>query len=229
MPIPYNGLWFYPPRSGNRVPYKDSPVLRMWKRYSDAVAQWKMNGTNTQLKVFPDQRIELWQRHRFGSDRKPSATGTPLQVANYTLPQSVRDEVLSLTPKGVFTIYNVELLHAKTPTVKNTLYFFDVLVWEGQHLLGVTYHDRYRILDKIMGQRPMPLDMQKCDGKLYLADNMPSSKWDAAWEAAKASAYCEGLVLKRLGSVSALQVGSVQQNNGGFMCRIRKAMKNARY
>jgi ATP-dependent DNA ligase len=231
MPIPYDGNWFYPPRSSSRMPYNtNSPVLRMWKKFPDAVAQYKMNGTNCQLKVFPDHRtIELWSRHKEDEQGRPTPTGTPQKIRNYTLPSALAAEVLSFTPKGVYTVYNVELMHAKTTMVKNVLYFFDVLVWQGMHLLDVDYAERYRIIADLLARRFFPLDLPNVDGKLYIANNIEPCNWDEAWRRAAASPYCEGLVLKRTGAVSRLQVGNREDNNGGFLCRIRKPHKNAEF
>lgn len=232
MTVPYNGQWFYPPRGEMRVPYKpESPIIKMWKGFSDAVAQFKQNGTNCQLKVFPDHStIELWSRHKIDARTgKSSPSGEPSQIKNYVLTGKMREEVLDMTPKGVWTVYNCELMHSKTTTVKNTLYFFDVLVWQGQHLISVEYADRYRIIEGLLKNRYFPIDLPEIDGKLYIAENISPSAWDKAWSEAVKSPYCEGLVLKRMGAVSRLQYGDREKNNSGFLCRVRKPQKNFRF
>ncbi len=227
MPEKYQGNWFYPPRTASSIPYKDSPVLRMWKRYADAIAQLKGDGTNTQIKVFPDHdRIELWGRQKLDEQDKASRTGEPRQIKNYTLTDEARREVLAMTPKGSFAIYNVELMHFKTTMVKNVLYFFDVLVWEGMHLLGVEYRERYKIISDRLGKRYLPIGLPKLDGGLFIAENIPMERWDETWKALTPSPYIEGLILKRMGSNSRLQYGNDQNNNGGFLCRVRKPKKN---
>lgn len=223
--------WFYPPRTDMRAAYiGDGPLIGMWKRMSDSVAQFKLNGVNDQLIVYPDRHIEHWSRHKLDEQRKDSSTGKPDQIKNFTLPTSMRDEILDLTPAGTFTIYNVELMDSRTKRIKNTLYFFDVLVYEGQHLLGMTYAERYGILQKMFGARYFSLDMENIDGKIFVAENLPPSKWDETWAALKAKgpAYTEveGLVLKRTGITSALSAGLREKNNSGFMCRVRKPTKN---
>jgi hypothetical protein len=230
MPVPFNNfVWSYPPRGDTRIPYKDTGVIRMWKRYDDAIAQYKMNGTNDQVVVFPDGKIEHWPRHKYlPGTRKPDANGVPYKM-DYELPKHMREEILDLTPRGKFTIYNAELLHHKTTMVKNTLYFFDVLVWDGQHLLEVEYRERYAILPRLFGSRNFSLDLPKVDGKIFVAENLKPSEWDDAWKRLQPSPYTEGLVLKRLGAVSRLQRGDREKNNGGFLCRCRKANKNLLY
>ena len=230
MPQPYTKFaWFYPPRSDSVMPYKPSPVLDMWKSFPDAMAQYKMDGTNDQLVVFPDRHIEHWGRVKVNPiTRKADPRGIPNKL-DYVLPTALRDQIVDLTPKGVFTIYNVELLHYKTTMVKNTLYFFDVLVWAGQHMLGVEYAARYKILSGLFGKQYLPLDIPQIDGKVFVAENLPFQEWDTAWERVQSSAYCEGLVLKRFGAVSRLQIGDREKNNSGFLCRIRKPKKNYQF
>lgn len=234
MPVPFNDYrWFYPPRPTMRTDYKpDAPIIRMWKGLHDAAGQFKQNGTNVQLVVYPDHRtIELWGRKKLGADGKESGTGRPAQIKDirtgtYRLPTAVADKVLSFTPKGFLTVYNVELLHYKTTTIKNTLYFFDTLVWKSQHLLGVSYRERHGILHGLLNDAIMPLDMKACDGALYLAENLPASAWDDAWRRAKMSGYCEGLVFKRLDD--RLEPGDRKKNNGTSL-KWRKPNKNFSY
>ena len=121
------------------------------------------------------------------------------------------------------------MMHSRTTQVKDVLYFFDVLVWKGMHLLGVSYKDRHSINVEIFGKRNFDLDSATIKGKIYVAENMAANLWDAAWAKAQSCKFCEGLVLKRTGAVSVLTNGDRLLNNGGFLCRIRKPTKNARY
>jgi hypothetical protein len=204
----------------------------MWKRFSDAVGQFKMNGTNDQMVVFPDGKIEHWGRHKYDParlpKRVPDPNGVPMKM-DYELPKAMRDEILSFTPKGFFTIYNVELMHAKTTMVKNTLYFFDVLVWKSQHLIGVSYGERYKIIHGLLGDRYMPLHESKIANGIFIAQNLPPTAWDDAWQDAQTSPYTEGLFYKRTGAASILKVSLGEKNNGDCMCRSRKGTKNSRF
>jgi len=228
MAHPFNAFqWFYPPRSSTRMPYSSSPVMNMWRRFPDAIAQLKMNGSNDMVVVYPDQHIENWSRHKIDPrTKKSSSSGNP-KLLDWKMPSALRDEVISFTPKGKFTIYNAELIHAKTTDIKNTLYFFDVLVWDGEHLIGKDYRSRYDILSATLGHRYMPLNIKRADGEIFVAENIRPESWDSAWVDAQKPSYTEGLILKRIGSSSSLQVGNVEKNNGGFMCKIRKPTKNA--
>jgi len=220
MTVPYTEFQHhYPPRTANKVPYNSS-VYKMWKRLPDAIGQFKMDGTNTQVVVHPDRHIELFTRHKLLHTEKLDP------VSNFTLPDVLQARILDFTPKDTFTVYNAELLHHKTKMVKNTLYFFDVLVWDGQHMLGVPYGERHKIIWEILDGKRLPLHENMIDGQLAVAHNILVKDWDTAWEDAKKSQYCEGLVLKRFGSTSGLQLGLSEKNNGSFMVKVRKPKKN---
>lgn len=210
------------------MPYNPkSPVFQMWKRYKDAIAQFKCNGTNCQLTIHPDGKIELWSRHRLDERGRPSPSGVPQRIKNYSLPTDLADRVRGFSPRGSYTIWNVELMHFKTRTVKDCLYFFDVLVYGGKHLLGVNYAKRYELLEKLESDGDVPTDAENLNTKIFVARNIPANEWDLAWQQAQSCSYIEGLMLKRTGPVSSLTIGDREKNNGGFMCKIRKPTKNA--
>lgn len=53
-----------------------------------------------------------------------------------------------------WNVYVAELLHSKGPLVKNHLYLFDVLVSDGQELIGTTLAERQQILrDRFPGPK----------------------------------------------------------------------------
>jgi hypothetical protein len=219
MPQPYTEFrWFYPPRTKSRFPYNGNPVLKMWKGFADSIAQFKMNGINTMIVVFPNRTIELWSRHK--------EEGVPQMVKNYQLTPEHTAEILRISPPGSFSIWNAELLHHKTTMVKDTFYFFDVLVFGGQHLTGTEYRDRHAMIWDLLKGAVMPLNEPFINGGLFVAENIPVEKWDQAWKDAQPSPYVEGLVLKRMGATSRLQMGLSEINNGGFIARCRKPNKN---
>jgi hypothetical protein len=206
---PYNGQYFYPPRTESKIPYTENPVLRMWKGFPDAVAQYKLNGNRNLVKVYPDRRIEFWNRH--GEQQK------------YVIPTPIREYFLGISPIGHWTIWDTELVHFKTKYVKDVVYVFDCLVWESQHLTGTTYVERYSL---VKAQVTQILSFTNPQLGVYSAANISVSQWDSAWAEVKKYDFVEGLMLKRTGISSLLTNGTVKSNNGGFMCRIRKSTKN---
>jgi hypothetical protein len=209
--------YLFPPRTEMKIPPGPGPVRSVWERFSDAIGQFKVNGTRNILYVYPDGHIECWNRH--GEQQK-----------QYSLTPSMRAQVLALgLPRGVFHVLDGELLHSKTKTVKDVLYMFDILVYNGEYLLGDTYGQRYQLLHDLLtpaGIKFFPLDFHPEIGHMYLAENYPASSWDWMWRTAQPVDYCEGMVLKRTGIISGLATGYREINNSGFMLRVRKGTKN---
>lgn len=227
---PYDGYNFYCPRTKSKIPYKPSPVLDMWKRYKDAVMQIKLNGNRNIIKVTPNRDIEFWRRRREEDNE--------FNRQEYTIPDTMREQILAISPPDVWTVWDTELLNAKTKHVKNVVYFFDCLVWESQHLLDVPYVERFAHCQRALGEAYVPMVPAQITGQLYIAQNFTVDQWDSTWLAAKetrqyapseSADFCEGVVLKRTGDSSRLKFGDVIVNNSGFMCRIRKYTKNSNF
>ena len=206
----YNGLYFYPPRTESKIPYTESPVMSMWRGYTDSVAQYKLNGNRNLVKVSPEGTVEFWNRHN--------------EKQKYVIPAPIRDFFLGISLPGKWTVWDSELLHTKTKNVKDVVYVFDCLVWDSQHLIGKTYEERHRIVRERI---PSIMSFIRPVTGVYSAENIPVAYWDIAWETAKAFDFVEGLVLKRSGGI--LEFGSAKVNNSGFMCRVRKPHKNAMF
>lgn len=231
MPIPMTEFrWFYPPRSSSDFPPKwDSGVMHAWMKMSDAVAQPKANGSNAMIVVDRAKRlIEFWSRHKIDPlTGKDSPSGNP-KMLDYVAPRWMIDQVFDMSPQRL-TVYNAELLHTKVTVTKNSLYFFDTLVWDGEHLIGVEYKERLAILQILLRERFIPLTAPRIDNQIYVANPILPSEWPLWWDKIRPCPYLEGLVLKRTGAVSRLAFGDRAQNNGGFLARVRKPTKNARY
>lgn len=208
---PYSGYYIYPPRTTSKIPYTKNPVLDMWRKWPDAVAQLKLNGTRNLIIVQPDRSIQFWNRHK--------------ELQKYVIPAEMRSQILDMSPAGYYTVWDTELVHTKTKDVKDVLYFFDCLVWESQHLLGSTYAERFAICQRLICDY-IPYDSKLIKEHIYIAQNFPVAEWDAVWQACKTCNHIEGLVLKRTGPSSRLLFGGTEKNNGSFMCRIRKYNKN---
>jgi hypothetical protein len=217
MPVPYNQWrYFCPPRTNVKIPF-GSPVQNAWARMSDAVGQFKLNGSRNIVAIDPDDNIQFWNRHRE-------------QQRNYVVTAELREQIRALAyPKGRWNLFDSELMHFKTPDVKNTVYLFDTLVWGGEHLIGVDYATRFALVQQLT-DKYFPLDSAPLSNRLFIANNFKAVEWTAAWNAAQSAKSIEGLVLKRTGPVSRLTDGGLSEyNNGGFMCRIRKPFKNSQF
>ena len=228
MSEPFNTFqYIYPPRTkmliNSRSGKPDAQwadyggvTLDMWRKFPDSIAQFKLNESRNLTYYFPDGHYEMWNRHA-------------QQQAQYAITPAMKAALDSLQlPKGQFTVLDGGILHAKTKTVKDVLYVWDVLVYNGQWLLGEQYGERKALLHRIAGERFFPLDFNPQEGSVYVAQDFTPDLWETAWGYVRQSDYCEGLVLKRTGALSRLEPGMQEYNNSGFMCRIRKPNKNYR-
>lgn len=216
--------YLYPPRPASKIPFDlKSPVLQAWAKQTDVLGQIKGNGSRNIIFIDPDDRIQMWGRHKE-------------LHKSFTPPESMLAAVRALPyPKGTWNVLDSELLHLKTTTIKNTLYLYDVLVWKGEYLLGQTYAERYAHI-QAWNLPPFPLDkMPRINDRIMAAQNYTPDQWG---EVAKVIDFrkpllpgeaLEGLVLKRAGNSSALKPGFIVENNGSWMCRIRKPHKNAQF
>jgi hypothetical protein len=100
-------------------------------------AQPKLNGANCTLYVSPE-RTTL-QRHRHGDQ--------PLKTWQ---PGARWDSFVQELPVGGWYVFQSELLHTKG-TGRDTLYLYDLLVTNGDYLVGRTYRDRYHLLLDLCG------------------------------------------------------------------------------
>ena len=205
------------------LPPGDNPARMLWDSFPDTVGQWKLNGSRNMTVIHPDGRIELWGRGRNG---KPGEIQKQIPL---TAPMRQQIMDLKLLP-GKLHVLDGEFIHAKTSTVKDVLYQFDILVYNSRHLIGVTGRERYDLLHHIMHRyasapRYFPSNFEPLAGTMYLAENFPRLEWDGMYQKALTIPFCEGVVVKQMGAASALEYGGQEYNNSGWMTRMRKPDK----
>lgn len=211
----FNGQYVFPPRTKTAIPFyhngQISEVLNYWMSQTRVWAQYKLNGTRNLIYVSPSGEIRFWNRHK--------------ELQKYDIPQAMEQLITDKSPKGKWTVWDSELLHYKTVQIKNLVYLYDVLVFNGVQLLDVTYENRYKIITDQFGPRYLPL-IGPLNDYIYVAQNFLPNDWKHCWEAIKKIDWIEGLVLKRYDYSSRLQPGFREVNNESFMCRVRKPHKN---
>ncbi len=126
--------YIYPPRAETCVPRNEAKIFMDmgWK------PQYKYNDSRCLIKILPGNNIELWNRHgeRFRT---------------YTAPDWLHMELLEVAGALGLTsdswhLLDGGLLDQKHQAIKDTIVIWDILVKEGEHLLGTTYQERYQIL-----------------------------------------------------------------------------------
>lgn len=214
MVLPFvSKLIMYPPRPNTAIPPDTlSKYVGWW-------AQRKWNGTRNLLFVLPDGSFELWNRHK-------------QQHKQYKLTTSMKASIQELASKlerGVFHVFDSELMDAKTTKLKDRIVLYDVLVHNGQYLIGTTYKQRYETLSGILGN---PQEHESDTGRrlalrfnknLWLTEVF-TDKLDERFKEALGVDEIEGLVLKD--PKGKLDFGVREENNGMWMIRVRKPHKN---
>lgn len=198
-----------------------SPIAKLWMKIKGVKAQLKLNGNRNLIYVDPEGTIQFWNRHQ--------------EKQKYVIPVAMVDEILRISPKGVWTVWDSELMNFKTKGIKDMVYLYDCLVWKNEWLVGREYGDRLDIVQRNVGPIYLPDDFDdaKIDRPLYVAKNYEPSEWTgvwdqltALWKANPETPWIEGLVAKRFDATSRLEKGLEEYNNSSFMCRFRRPHKN---
>lgn len=104
---------------------------------------------------------------------------------------------------------------------------FDILVYNGQHLLKSTFIERQILLDKIYGEgTPYDDYINYISPSIYRVNNFTSDFVTLFNKMTKSEMY-EGVVLKRPNGI--LENGLREKNNMGWQLKIRKPTRNYSY
>lgn len=169
------------------------------------LAQAKMNGTCCTIYVSPDSDSFAMGRH--GPDNK-----IVWQPGNQW-----RDFEQHLPGKGWY-VFVGELLHSKGVGVRDTIYLFDMLVENGQYLIGSSYHERYRKLENLCkfvpGDKSVEHTHSVVAPGVWLATNHAHSfsKWYNSISNMPGKPPIEGLVFKNP-SAKLLPCGTASANS----------------
>jgi hypothetical protein len=175
------------------------------------IAQYKKNGTYSMIYVSPDKVVTAETRH-----------GEPHKAWDWT--KGSRRIFESLPGKGWY-VFCAELMHSKGPGVRDTNYVHDVLVFDGEHPLGMTYMQRYKVLQDLFlngaeGLRPTQSHWV-LDEHTWLARNHRAN-FHSMWNSIRDSKdwQDEGLVLKDPRGRLAIR------GNHRFMVKCRRPHEN---
>jgi hypothetical protein len=170
----------FPPRPDAAIP----PQMLMFYEKKKWVAQYKKNGTNCVIWITPQKKIIIKSRH--GENHKAWAM-TPY----------LEKELIRLFPEKKWFVLCSELMHSKTPTIKDTIYIHDMLVWKSKFLLSSTFMERQLLLDARLKTNVETQTHYVCDeqGKVWYAKRFEKG-FNALFMAIKEPKIDEGLVLK---------------------------------
>lgn len=196
----YRYLW--PPRPEAKIPPSviGGYLNRGW------VAQIKKNGTCTVIFSHGDE-VLFRTRHN-----EAHALWAPLP-AHYDL----------FRGRGAWNVYVAELLHSKTPHIKNHLYLFDLLVSDGVELIGVPFEERQAWLRSRFPSKPgIGLGLDACSPHVSIAKCYRGAAVPPLWDVL--GKEDEGIVLKNPQAPLAACV--TPTSNAGWQVKVRRATKN---
>lgn len=166
-----------PPRAEVRVP---SGLLGMYETRG-WIAQHKKNGTYSVAYVSPDKEVTFLNRHL-----EPHKAWNP--------PPFAKEPYKALPGKGWYVVC-AELLHSKVEGIRDVQFIHDILVADGEWLLGETYAQRYsRLLSLFLKNGDMEASHWVLDNNVWLARNLKSD-FKAVFDSLT-DPEDEGLVLK---------------------------------
>lgn len=210
MPMPYPEYrYLYPPRPDTAVP----PGMLGFYQKRNWHFQVKKNGTCNVIAV-SGKKFECRQRH--GAENVHKAW-TP--DAQYLKP------FLTLLGKGWY-VFAAELLHSKTTDIKNKNYIFDIMVCNGEYLVGSTFAERQKILYELFSSKLKEEHYShwNLDEHVWLAKTFgPEHNMKDFYDSLE-NIEDEGLVIKN--PTGRLELCTKEKSNGSWMVKCRKEHKN---
>ena len=204
--------YIFPPRPKNPIPNTE---LSFWDN-GTLIAQAKLNGSNSSIYT-NGEKVIVMNRH--------GARLSRVEVDN--------SEILSLYKgTGGWTILNGEYLN-KNKQDENRKAFnhkfviFDILVNDGDYLVGKTFEERITLLDNMFGQNECEKDyLYGISENVYRVKSY-QNQFNMLYDTLTPIDLIEGLVLKR--KTARLEMGTSELNNVKSQIKCRKETKNYKY
>lgn len=219
----YSGRIMFPPRPKISIP----PAVLPDYEKKGYVAQLKFNGTRTLIELKPGGEIKFWTRRR-----EPHKAYKPSRGMLNTL-----REIHEVANPDEHMVIDGELMHSKTKSLKDTFIAFDLLVVNGDYLIGVPMIERYELLDDILidPDQSHKLTKEKMTDRniaIYIRKNFWLAEvfcfgFENEFKSRTDIDEIEGLVLKN--PKAKLEYGHSENNNTDWQIRCRKPHKNYKY
>lgn len=204
--------YIFPPRPKNAIPVDE---LDFWDN-NTLLSQPKLNGSNS-LIFTNGEKVIVMNRH--------NQTLTNVRVTT--------DEIKSIYKgNGEWMVLNAEYMNKSQNDetgrpFNHKFVIFDILVLEGNYLVGTTFEQRVAILNDLYGQ----VDCEKehlygISENIYRVKSYNGGFLDLYNDLIKIDMY-EGLVMKRKNAK--LELGTNEMNNVRSQLKCRKPTKNYAY
>ena len=209
----YNSYrYIYPPRPANSAPPKDLGY------YDDGtfLGQPKLNGSN--CVIFTDG-VKVFKMNRH-NDRL-----TRFEIKD--------EEILALYQgTGGWTVLNGEYLNKNKSdetrkSFNHKFVIFDILVNDGDYLIGKTFEQRIKLLDEMFGQNECEKDyLFGISDNVYRVKSYENN-FNMLFDKLTPIDLIEGLVLKRRNA--RLEMGNTELNNTKSQIKARKPTLNYKF
>ena len=204
--------YIYPPRPKNPIPNTE---LSFWDNGS-LIAQPKLNGSNCLIFTNGEKHIAM-NRHNG-------------RLTNFQL----KDEEIAALYKGTggWTVLNGEYMNKSKQDETRTAFnhkfvIFDILVDDGDYLVGKTFEERIALLDSMFGQEDSEKDyLYGISENVYRVKSYMNG-FNMLYDRLTPIDMIEGLVMKRKNA--RLEMGNTELNNVKSQIKCRKETKNYKY
>jgi len=204
--------YIYPPRPKNPIPNTE---LSFWDNGS-LIAQPKLNGSNCLIFTNGVKHIAM-NRHNG-------------RMTNF----QIKDEEIAALYKGTggWTVLNGEYMNKSKQDETRTAFnhkfvIFDILVDDGDYLVGKTFEERIALLDSMFGQEDSEKDyLYGISENVYRVKSYMNG-FNMLYDRLTPIDMIEGLVMKRKNA--RLEMGNTELNNVKSQIKCRKETKNYKY
>lgn len=201
--------FLYPPRPDfvltyDRIPYYESDG---W------VGQFKKNGTCTIIAMSPEGNFHAMNRHAENHRA-------------WQLTEHIKDVLRKYLPKGSWTVLVAEIMHSKTPTIKDTVYIHDVIVYQSKQLVGSTFGERQKLLIELLPSTKEEYSHYEIDPKVWRAKLLTKDIL-SYYHAIKDPSIDEGIVMKKL--TGKLKECYKADTNCAWQAKVRYSTKNYQF
>jgi len=204
--------YIYPPRPKNPIP---STELSFWDNGS-LVAQPKLNGSNCLIFTNGTKHIAM-NRHNG-------------RLTNF----QIKDEEIAGLYRGTggWTVLNGEYMNKSKQDESRQAFnhkfvIFDILVDDGDYLVGKTFEERIAMLDAMFGTRDSEKEYLHAVSENVYRVKTYESGFSMLFDRLTPIDMIEGLVMKRKNA--RLEMGNTELNNVKSQIKCRKSTLNYKY
>jgi hypothetical protein len=203
--------YLYPPRPENALPSDRIPVFEK----SGYTGQYKKNGTCSIFAINHPKDFIAMTRHN--DDHKQ------WEFSNY-----FRDCFSKYLPANQWHVLVGEVIHSKTTTIKDTIYIFDIIVYNSEELYGKTFTERQNLLRDIFHPEDKKEEYShyEIEPRFWLAKNIEEGILDL-FNGIEDKDVDEGFVLKKRDSV--LKDCASQKSNNSWQIKFRHPSRKYRF